>query len=129
MLVSICPLLTGCSDKEEASPEVTPLPEPGERGSGWGPSTHETREAYKRKDDSTEQSTENVIITETGADETRGDYDGDGEITTSDALCALKMAVGKQTEDLVLDVNGDGRISSIDARKILRNALGLEALE
>jgi hypothetical protein len=45
-----------------------------------------------------------------------------------DALCALRMAVGKIPEDLVMDMNGDGKVSSLDARKILRIAAGLDAL-
>ena len=59
---------------------------------------------------------------------TRGDCDGDGEITAADAQCALAMAVGRIPEDPAADVTGDGRVSSLDARKILRAALGLEAL-
>jgi hypothetical protein len=40
----------------------------------------------------------------------------------------MQMAVGKQAEDLVMNVNGDGNVSSIDARKILRTAAGLEEI-
>ncbi len=62
-------------------------------------------------------------------DRATGDCDGDGEITTADAQCALAMAVGRIAEDSAADVNGDGSVSSLDARKILRAALGLEVLE
>ena len=58
----------------------------------------------------------------------KGDCNGDGKITSVDALCALHMAVGKRVEDLVMDVSGDGRVTSLDARKILRVAAGLEEL-
>ena len=129
LLVSICTSPTGCVDKEEPVPEVAPAPEPGKKASGWGPSTTQTRDAYETRDGSTGQDTEDDIYTVTGTEEMRGDCDGDGEITTSDALCALQMAVGRSTEDLIMDINGDGRISSLDARKVLRNALGLEVLK
>jgi hypothetical protein len=56
----------------------------------------------------------------------KGDCNGDGEITSLDALCALQMAVGKRAEDLVMDVTGDGSVTSLDARKILRIAAGEE---
>ena len=56
----------------------------------------------------------------------KGDCNGDGIITSEDALCALQMAVGKRADDGVMDVNGDGKVSSLDARKILRVAAGLE---
>jgi hypothetical protein len=58
----------------------------------------------------------------------KGDCNGDGKITSLDALCALQMAVGKRAEDLVMDVTGDGSVTSLDARKILRIAAGLEEL-
>ena len=126
LLVSICLSSTGCIEKEEPVPEVAPAPEPAKKASGWGPSTTQTRYAYERRDGSTGQGTEDDTYKVTGEEEVRGDCDGDGEITTSDALCALQMAVGRQTEDLIMDVNGDGKVSSIAARKVLRNALGLE---
>jgi hypothetical protein len=58
----------------------------------------------------------------------KGDCNGDGKITSVDALCALQMAVAKRAEDLVMDINGDGSVTSLDARKILRIAVGLEEL-
>ena len=58
----------------------------------------------------------------------KGDCNGDGKVTSVDALCALHMAVGKRAEDLIMDVSGDGRVTSLDARKILRVAAGLEEL-
>jgi hypothetical protein len=56
----------------------------------------------------------------------KGDCNGDGKITSVDALCALHMAVGKRAENLVMDVTGDGSVTWDDARKILRIAAGLE---
>ena len=58
----------------------------------------------------------------------KGDCNGDGKITSLDALCALHMAVGKRAEDLAMDVTGDGNVTQDDARKILRIAVGLEKL-
>ncbi|MEA3462970.1 MAG: LamG-like jellyroll fold domain-containing protein, partial [Bacteroidota bacterium] len=58
----------------------------------------------------------------------KGDCNGDGKITSLDALCALHMAVGKRAEDLVMDVTGDGSVTRDDAKKILRIAVGLEKL-
>jgi hypothetical protein len=72
--------------------------------------------------------TQDGIFLVSGVGECRGDCNGDGKITAVDALCALRMAVEKIPEDLVMDVNGDGEVSSLDAREILRKAVatGLE---
>lgn len=64
----------------------------------------------------------------------RGDADGDGKVTTNDALIVLRVAAGIEdnlsNETKVLcDVNEDGVISLFDARKILRGAAGLINLE
>ncbi len=48
-----------------------------------------------------------------------GDLNDDSNITSVDALIALKMAVGKISENLEADMDGDGRVTSIDAYKIL----------
>lgn len=58
-------------------------------------------------------------------DETRGDFDGNGQLTAVDALSALQMAVGKRPIDLSLDMNGDGQVTSQDARTILKIAVGI----
>lgn len=129
LLVSLCLLSTGCAGKDEPAPEASVTPEPDNMASVWDSSTSQTRDTYERRGDSTGQGTEDDTYAVTGSEETRGDCDGDGEITTSDALCALQMAVGKNTEDLVMDINGDGRVSSVDVRKVLRNALGLDVLK
>ena len=62
----------------------------------------------------------------TDSDESRGDWDGNGELTAVDALSALQMAVGKRPVDLSLDMNGDGRVTSLDARTILKIVVGNE---
>ena len=54
-----------------------------------------------------------------------GDCDGDGLVTSKDALAALQMAVRKINEDLCYDVTGDGKVSSDDARDILKKAVKL----
>ena len=54
-----------------------------------------------------------------------GDCDGDGIVTSRDALAALQMSVGKIKVDLCYDVTGDGKVSSDDARDILKKAVKL----
>ncbi|MFZ3167736.1 MAG: dockerin type I domain-containing protein [Candidatus Methanoperedens sp.] len=55
----------------------------------------------------------------------KGDCNKDGAITSLDALCALKMSVGKMPEDQNLDVDTDMKVSSSDATKILQGAVKL----
>ena len=53
----------------------------------------------------------------------RGDLNGDGHITTADALIVLRMAVsGEHSDDA--DLNGDGQGTSVDALMILQAAVG-----
>lgn len=64
----------------------------------------------------------------------KGDADGDGELSTNDALLVLRAAAGIEdtisTEAKTLcDIDGDGYISLFDARRILRAAAGLTNLE
>ncbi|MDG6219036.1 MAG: cohesin domain-containing protein, partial [Candidatus Thermoplasmatota archaeon] len=54
----------------------------------------------------------------------KGDVNGDGKITSADALLALQMAVGLIEEDLVADMNDDGKVTSLDAAMILDIATG-----
>ena len=57
-----------------------------------------------------------------------GDADGDGEITATDAILALRAAMhlSQSTEgDEMLDINGSGRIDMADAILILRFAMHL----
>ena len=57
-----------------------------------------------------------------------GDIDGDGNITSADALIVLKAAAGKTTltdnEMQAADVNADGKVNSADALEILKYASG-----
>ncbi len=55
-----------------------------------------------------------------------GDINNDEEITSVDALIALKMAVGKIGEDPIADMDRDGRVTSLDAYKILLLSIGKE---
>ena len=59
-----------------------------------------------------------------------GDPDGDGEITVSDALTALRIAaqLAEETPAMLTccDVDNDGRITVADALEILRVAVGLK---
>lgn len=58
-----------------------------------------------------------------------GDVDGDGEVTTADALLAMRYAMGliDLTEEQLfqMDVNGDGVYDLVDATLILRYAMGI----
>lgn len=62
-----------------------------------------------------------------------GDLDGDGMVTSGDALAVLRMsAAGEVPTDDVLplaDVDGDGSVTSADALQILRYSAGLSANE
>lgn len=54
------------------------------------------------------------------------DIDGDGEITSADALEVLKHVVGITALDTVrADVNGDGIVNTLDALYILKIVVGL----
>ena len=62
----------------------------------------------------------------------RGDADGDGRITASDARLALRKAVNLETfapdseQFLACDADGSGQVTAADARLILRAAVKLE---
>jgi len=54
-----------------------------------------------------------------------GDANGDTKVTATDALVALRTAVGTSTCELCLcDVNSSGSVTATDALAILRNAVG-----
>lgn len=63
------------------------------------------------------------IVTAT-ATSIKGDCNNDGNITSVDALIALKMSLGKLKTNMVADMDEDGRITSFDAFKILMLATG-----
>ena len=71
---------------------------------------------------------DNVRLTSSSTPAT-GDIDGDGSVTITDAVLAMRYAMGLIPETgLNLeagDVNGDGEISVVDATMIMRSALGL----
>ena len=52
-----------------------------------------------------------------------GDLNGDGQVTTADAIIALRMVVsGEHSDDA--DVSGDGRVTSVDALMIMQAVVG-----
>lgn len=53
-----------------------------------------------------------------------GELSGDCRITSSDAVLALKMAVGQVPEDAQADMDGSGGVTASDALRILRQAVG-----
>jgi len=54
----------------------------------------------------------------------KGDCNKDDDLTALDALCALKMSVGRMQEDESIDVDEDGKVTSLDARIILQAVVG-----
>lgn len=62
-----------------------------------------------------------------------GDLDGDGFVTSTDALTALRISVESEEADDVLmllaDVDGDGYVTSGDAFAILRYSVELSSSE
>jgi hypothetical protein len=58
----------------------------------------------------------------------KGDVNGDGKISSVDALMALKMSVRIIPATAAADVDGDGRVTSIDAGLILQAATGKTTL-
>ena len=65
------------------------------------------------------------IATPTAKATVCGDFNGDGKVTASDSLGALKTAVGSGTCALkACDFNGDGKITAADALGVLRTAVG-----
>lgn len=65
-----------------------------------------------------------VLVLVQAAYALEGDVDGDGKVSSTDALLALKMAVGKLLENAIADVDRDGRITTADAARILVIAAG-----
>ena len=53
-----------------------------------------------------------------------GDLNGDGKVTTADAVIVLEIAAGSRQNDPAADVSGDGRVTSLDALMILQAAAG-----
>lgn len=57
----------------------------------------------------------------------KGDVDGDGDLTSSDALAILRFTVGSSDspDSNIADFDGDGNITSADALAVLRKTVGL----
>ena len=57
----------------------------------------------------------------------KGDVDGDGKVTASDARLILRASVGLEEVPLEAgDMDGDGKITAADARDVLRESVGQE---
>ena len=59
----------------------------------------------------------------------KGDADGDGKITSTDARLTLQLSVNKingseVADPAALDIDGDGKVTSTDARLVLQYAVG-----
>ena len=75
-----------------------------------------------------------IGLTTNAASALWGDANGDGKVTTGDALIVLRVAAGIEDNlsaeaKRLCDVNEDGYITLFDARKILRAAAGLINLQ
>jgi hypothetical protein len=57
----------------------------------------------------------------------RGDLNHDGQITSADALIALRIAASG-AHDPAADVNDDNRVTSLDALMIMQAAAGAISL-
>lgn len=56
----------------------------------------------------------------------KGDVDGDGKVTSTDARLILRASVGLEKIDLErADIDGDGKITASDAREAMRKSVGL----
>jgi len=63
-----------------------------------------------------------------GESEVCGDVNGDGVVTTADAVIALGIAAGSRPFDSAAEVSGDGVVTSLDALMILQAAAGAIAI-
>lgn len=66
-----------------------------------------------------------VLLLTTYVSAVTGDVNGDGEITMSDAMSALRMSAGLEAYNASADVDGDGSVTVNDALQLLRCAIGL----
>ena len=59
---------------------------------------------------------------------TLGDIDGDGEITSSDAMIAIRQSIGISSGfgTRFSDFDGDGDVTAADALAILRKSIGMQ---
>ncbi|MDR2589886.1 MAG: dockerin type I repeat-containing protein [Oscillospiraceae bacterium] len=123
-------LIPGDGDGDDSAPpddSVTPPPGGGSttppRGGGGGRSGGTT----PLENNDTTPSAENSDIKETNTRKL-GDVNGDGTLTTSDALLILQFIAGFKLDiffEDVADVNGNEKIDTPDAMEILRRIAGL----
>ena len=75
--------------------------------------------------------TDPATVTLPGAAEAKGDIDGDGDITSSDALAILRCSTNPDEltdeQKVLADLDGDGTITSNDALIALRISAGLQS--
>lgn len=75
-----------------------------------------------------------LAFTSSAASTKKGDADGDGKVSSNDALLILRAAAGiedtlSEEAKVLCDIDEDGYISLFDARRVLRAAAGLTNLE
>lgn len=74
----------------------------------------------------------NYVLIKSGSDSSSGicgDVDGDGSVTSADALSILRNSLGLEQygkdKEKLADTDGDGTITSADALEVLRFTLGM----
>ena len=69
----------------------------------------------------------NLFIIDTNCTYKKGDIDGDGKITATDARLAAKISAKLEPYVKAADLDGDGIVTSTEARKILRVSAKLDS--
>lgn len=82
------------------------------------------------EDDENVTSDEDIVLASSDKEpELKGDMNGDGKLSSEDALDCLKHVVGVMEIDEVqkqaADMNGDGKINTLDALQILKIVVGV----
>ena len=92
--------------------------------------TDTNKDSDKPKDTHTNKDSDKPKDTDTPKNIKYGDLDGDGKVTSADALLVLRASVNLEKFDAektkLADVDGDGAITSSDSLFILRNSVGLK---
>ena len=103
-------------------------PDPGEEFLGWYSESGALISDNAQLDFSAANTTR-VIARFSGADAIPGDADGDGDVDITDALLALRCAMGliqlSPEAEAACDVNSSGEVDHADALLILRFAIGV----
>jgi hypothetical protein len=90
----------------------------------WQGATPFGSSTFNNPDYHAQEIASNLIAYLCSGEDLMGDLNGDGELTSADALIALQMAAGSREPDIANgDMNGDGCVTSLDALMILQAAV------